>query len=62
MPTDARPQPSEVTPQEARMLAVQYRQMAETVTTAPARRLLLRLAQFLPGMVGRDRGITPFFP
>jgi hypothetical protein len=46
MPTDARPQPSEVTPQEARMLAVQYRQMAETVTTAPARRLPLRLAQF----------------
>jgi hypothetical protein len=28
------------------MLAVQYRQAAETVTSATAQRLLLRLAQF----------------
>ena len=39
-----RPLPSELTPEEARMRAVQYRLMAATATTQDAREALERLA------------------
>jgi hypothetical protein len=49
-----RPWPSELTPEEQRMRAAQYRQLAATARTADTQDALLRLAQQYEQMAAKQ--------
>ena len=56
---ESRPLPSELTPEEARVRAVQYRQMADAARTADIRAALLRLAERYERLAPESLRIEP---